>query len=381
MLGGICVADASGSNGGRTIAGPSNGVLSTVMTISKAFGDTSVVCTTGNTCYRVDLLQGTTGYASTLLVSADNGATWTVVALPPGDEPVDVGGCQGPDTCEVIAVHGVVLDNLEQGNYNYAAATIIDLTTTNGGASWNTSTVAGHNQAPEGASCSSSTQCSVVITPSNNLLDLYLLSTQDGVTWSRTPVPGSGSPFGLLGVQPANITCGQGGTCLFYSANFASLPTFLRSSDGGATWIVATPPGTELLGISCLASATCFTAYANPPPDTLSSDEPVYLTETTNGGATWSPPGSVPTTASNVTSVTCATTLDCTALYEVGATQTTDGGSSWTAVGWPPEGSFTVSSPLEFSCSVTTCLAVESNLSLLLSPAFTPTTTLLRLDN
>jgi hypothetical protein len=74
----------------------------------------------------------------------------------------------------------------------------------------------------------------------------------------------------------------------------------------------------------------------------------------------------VPTPSGKVvSSVTCATTLDCTALYNASAAQTTDGGSSWTAIGWPKEPPLTISSPLEFSCSSTTCLAVESNFSLL----------------
>lgn len=380
MPGGRCVADASGPNGGRTIAGPSNGALTTVTTVPAAIGDTSVVCTTGATCYRVDDSQGTTGYASTLLASADDGATWTEVALPPGDEPVDVGGCQGPATCEVIAVRGVTLDSLEQGNYNYGAATVVDLTTTDGGTSWSTSTVAGHDRIPQGASCSSSTQCTVVVSPSNGSFALYLLSTQDGATWSSTPVPGSGFPFFAFLSQSVYVTCGQGGTCLFYVSNIEGLPTFLRSSDGGATWIVATPPGSALVGMSCFASATCVIAYANPPVGPFESNEQTYLTETTDGGATWSSAVTVPTTSGDVASLTCATTLDCTALYEDGASQTTDGGSSWTALGWPAPSPLTLSTPLAFACSATTCLAVESNLSFSPTAAFITTTTLLRLD-
>lgn len=381
LIGGVCVADASGPNGGRTVAGPSGGELTTDPTVSRAIGDTSLACTSGETCYRVDEMQGVTGYASTLLVSHDDGLGWVPVTLPTGDEPVEVGGCQGPEVCEVIALRGVVLRDREQGNFDYGASSVVDLTTTDGGASWSSSIIEGRNEVPQAASCSSTMQCSVAITPANSSGDLYLLSTQNGATWTRTPVPGSGaSPFsGAIFGPTVDLTCGQGGTCLFsYSSDFGGLPTMLRSSDGGASWVVATPPGTELLGVSCFGASTCLSAYTNQPPNSYSSNEATYLAESPDGGATWSTPMPVPTRLGEVTSVTCASTLDCTALYDDAAVQTTNSGDTWTAVGWPKEPPLTLSFPLEFSCSLTTCLAVESSFSLSFS-LIRSSTTLLRL--
>lgn len=380
LVSGVCVADASGGDGGRTVLGPSSGELATVSTVSKAIGDTSVVCTTGDTCYRVDDLQGTAGYSSALLVSDDDGVTWSPVALPAGDEPVEVGGCQGPAVCEVIALRGVALHEQEQGNFAYAASSVIDLTTTDAGASWSSSTIAGPYEIPQAASCSSTTQCSLALMASVGPGELDLYSTQDGVTWSKTPVPGSGGLLSdALGGQTVDVTCGLGGTCLFlYQSAFGGVATFLRSTDGGATWIVSTPPGNELLGTSCFAASTCVIAYANVPANRTSSNVRAFLTATTDGGATWSTTP-LPVPSGSVTDVTCATALDCTALYENTAEQTVDGGMTWSAIGWPKEPPLSVSSPLEASCSPTTCLVVETTFSL----SFTvdsSSTTLLRLS-
>ena len=378
---GTCVADASGQNGGRTVAGPSAATLSTVSTVAGAIGSTGVVCTTGDTCYRVDALQGTMGYASQLLVSSNDGVVWSDVDLPPGDEPVEVGGCQGPATCEVIAVRGVTIHALEQGNYDYAAASVVDLTTADAGASWTASVLAGRNRIPQAASCSSSTQCSVALTEDNGSGYTELASTDNGATWTATPVPGSQADGGYFFAPTMDLSCGPGGSCLFwYASVFGGQPTFLRSADGGATWIVASLPANEVFGITCLASDTCLVVYANLPANSESSRVPTYLTESTDGGATWSRRTPVPNVRGDLSSATCVTALDCTATYTEAAMATTDGGTTWTALGWPKQPAAVLSSTTQLSCSVTTCLAVESALTLSLQGIDT-SASLLRLSS
>ncbi len=332
-----CVADGAGSSGGATQV-MADGTWRTVSTNLGPTAMPSVACTTGSTCELVEELQGTTGYASRLLGSGDDGRTWSAVRLPAGAQPTQAAGCQGPTTCEVIAVVGVGLVDGQQGNYDYARSKVELLVTSDAGATWATSKLAGPGWVPTLGSCSSGTQCAVLLTSADGLLQA-LASTRNGTAWSRTPVPGSGGfAFGFgLGLTTPSLSCGTGGTCLFSDPSFIGLgTTLLRSSDGGATWIVATPPGPQgayqVTGVSCTTAGDC-SIVANP------GTSAARLYSTTDGGATWSSPSEVPGGAfadqSNALALSCWTAGACVVLGLGDAEQTEDRGATWTHVAVP----------------------------------------------
>lgn len=372
---GRCVADGAGSSGGNTVA------LEGVRWVPVPTDDTptsipSVTCTTASTCLRVDLLQGASGFTSRLEQSMDGGVTWSPLALPAGDDPIAIGGCQGPATCEVIAVRGVGLDLGQLGSYDYAGSSVVDLATSDAGATWTSSTVAS-GEIPLAASCSSALQCVVVDEIASDPELGELVATQDGATWTSTQIPGlEGFPSSVLaelvgaGTVPA-LSCGAGGDCLYISSSVFG-DTFLRSTDGGATWIVANPPGPAGQftpeGGSCTGGGSC-AVVVNDSSGNLGA----RLYTSTDGGATWLGPFVVPSTlpggtGSSATSLSCWSASGCLVTTETNAELSVDGGATWSAVSVPgASGNPLGLGPIEASdvscASATTCVDVSSSLT------------------
>lgn len=335
---GRCVAAATGDTGGTTEVLASSR-WKVVETDGSGTAIPSIACTSGSSCELVEQLQGTDGYAARLLASDDGGLSYSGVRLPRGDEPVVAAGCQGPQRCEVVAVRGVGLAEGQEGNDDYDRAAVVLLSTTDGGATWSASTLAGPGWIPLDASCSSPVQCTVVVSSSDgDLADL--VSTQDGSTWTETPVDPPDEGLELLGPGGAVVTCGPGGTCLYSSSSFFGASTLLRSDDGGATWTVATPPGPqgqlEVVGASCTSPLECAVATDDFGGSGV-GDARLYLT--TDGGATWSsaasvpPPGTEP--SSDALALSCWAAGACAVLTGAGVATTLDGGTSWTEASLP----------------------------------------------
>ena len=370
LTSGECLADAADASaqGGRTEVGLPNGRWLLLNTQSAAVQPLSFVCTASTTCLRIDAYQGLHGFVAALLESHDNGATWSPVALPSGLEPALIGGCQDKTTCEVVAVRGVRLQGGELGIPDYSTSTTELLVTTDGGVDW-VATPVGSQEDPVAASCSSTVQCSVLMqvgTSNENLPD-YLDSTQDGHDWSRTPVEPPFGGFGLFGATGVVLTCAAPSTCLFADdAGITTGSTLLRSEDGGATWIVATPPGPrgdEIIGASCVSGSTCDLAYS-PNYGGLSR-----LVQTNDAGATWTPPVAIPSSRNfGLSAITCPTTSSCTAVLSSRrgapfAESTENLGASWSAIRGPssrPTGLSGFASTDGLACSTSTCLVAET---------------------
>jgi hypothetical protein len=231
----------------------------------------------------------------------------------------------------------------------------------------------------------------VQVGPQIGALPDYLVSTQDGTHWASTPVevPGGFVGFGPLAGGGVSLSCGAPGTCLFVEPSAStSASTLLRSDDGGATWIVASPPGPRgdsIDGATCVGSSICDLAYS------ASFGTPSAFVQTTDGGVTWSAPHGIPGTSRfGMSGFDCASASSCLALLyppqRPSAETTADAGASWTAVGWPATGpGFRgFSSTDGLACSTTTCLVAQSTVGLPLllgANSFRSVTTLLRLTS
>jgi hypothetical protein len=367
---GTCVADAAEPyTGGRTVSIAPSGATTVLPTITTAVGGSDVTCTTSSTCYRIDLFQSTAGFRSALLVSSDNGATWKSVATPAGEEPVLIGGCQSADSCEVVAVHGVTLQSGLLGDYDYAGSHVDLLVTSDGGTTWTQYTAAGANDVPTTASCSSSTQCSVLVEQesSTTRLPYKLVSTQNDSAWTSTPVPSQEYYYFFYEQyqSQSSLSCGGTGSCLYSNDQYGDSYLF-RSTDGGASWIVTNPPGpagATTGQVACFSTGSCALLY------TPQQGGATKMVETSDGGVTWSAAVTVGGTSIKVqvAGFSCDSSTQCTAVLSRGRTTsavtTNDGGSSWSAVHWPATqralfGSFSVQ---RLSCSSTTCLALTES--------------------
>lgn len=386
---GTCVADAAEPYiGGRTVSIAPSGTTTVLPTITSAVGGSDVTCTTGSTCYRIDVAESTTGYSSTLLVSGDDGATWKPVATPQGEEPVLLGGCQSASSCEVVAVHGVSLQSGLLGDYDYLTSRVDLLVTSDGGTTWSRYKAAGANAVPVSASCASATQCSVHVEVASSTARLpdELVSTQDDSSWTSTPVPSTEYYFfyGNVNQPLTSLSCGGTGTCLYSNDQLGGSSYLLRSTDGGASWVVADPPGpggATIDEVTCTASGTCALLYT--PQRGGATD----LVETADGGLTWSSAVPVARTSDRVevSGFTCASSAQCTAVLSAGrlasAVTTSDAGTTWTTVHWPASpralfGSFAVQ---RLSCSTTTCLALTQRVTFTRGQGTQEFTQLLRL--
>ena len=122
----------------------------------------SLDCTTDSTCWRVGQYLFGPAPGTRLEVSHDDGGTWSRVAVPTGDVPELVGGCQSATACEVIAVRYASLLGHQLGVVEFDGDNVVMLSTSNGGATWRSTPMPGTGLTPLTASCTSSTACVVL---------------------------------------------------------------------------------------------------------------------------------------------------------------------------------------------------------------------------
>jgi|GEM_PF-4587841 len=345
--------------------------LSQVLVSNSPLQATGITCTESSTCWRVDRMLSSSGYAAALEVSSDDGASWSTVLLPSGVAPVLVGGCQSATSCEILGVSGVSLYGGQLGNFDYTGDTIVELTTSDGGTSWSEHTIPGSNQMPEDASCTSSTSCVVLMDdPPGTGAASALDSTSNGATWTSYSVPWA--PIGPDQLPETalggwGLGCASTGECLFAEPTAAGGVLLWASTDGGSTWSRATPPaGTVAIGgVYCARTGVCvIDTEIKAVPNAAPTFE---LNTTADGAATWSAhlfPNSGVLDA--VPELACADILTCTFIASgldqpAIALSTSDGGGTWFPVSWgatiPPQPVDGMQAVGLLSCSATACLA------------------------
>lgn len=183
-------------------------------------------------------------------------ANWKSALIPFTHGSIVVGlssvSCPSVTTCYAIS-------------NNYDAGTIL-LRTTSRSASWSIVGVTKEGRVPvreleasqfTDISCATTTTCTIVgLNESNRLL---ILQTQnDGTSWRWTVKSVAGKvPLGQ--VQP-RVSCASTAVCVVTDGY-----AFLRSTNGGATWVKEPVPrrGGLPMAISCPSVATCFATTTN----------------------------------------------------------------------------------------------------------------------
>jgi hypothetical protein len=331
-------------------------------------GILSVACTTTSTCYEVISRPSPSAFSSELLVTRNDGASWSPVAVPVGDEPVLIGGCQAAPTCEVIAVSGESLLGDLFPVPDFTTPTTVVLTTTDAGAHWKSAKASSRGFEPLQATCGAVAQCSILLFDGRTENE-YLASTSDMTHWTRfwveALVPPSHGGLNLDNNEEPE-SCVPGAFCLFAGQFIKSSdPTesIYASHDGGAMFTRVTLPAQSLtaLAVSCSRARVCNLLYQR-----LGDPGVIFDSATTNGGRTWSAPIKMSPPAISV-ALSCTGLVTCVATFgsfgQTSVRTTDNSGRSWSVGRWagPVLSGKHVGVSLfgPMSCSATVCLTYD----------------------
>jgi hypothetical protein len=324
-----------------------------------------LTCPTATTCYLEDLTSGSGAYpfvgpsAPQVEVTHDGGASFQQSALPSGVVPSTALDCVGADTCAMLG--------------RSSDGTSVFLTTDDGGETW--SSLAGPESSPPSAdfksvSCTTAKSCVAVGSiDMGSGAGVAAVTSNGGASWSVSDIAGDFSPL--------SVQCVAGGNCIASGYDTGgSDPTgaVFFSSDGGVSWTSAALPTTGPASIGPVSSLSC-----GDPSDCLASTFPANepLTSdvlvSTDGGHNWLLAPAKGLESSMLSSTSCATSSYCWASgsaipsssrypIAVGSLQplltvTDDQGASWTTAQLPT--SLGVNVVDAISCpSTSTCFAL-----------------------
>lgn len=258
--------------------------------ISHAYPLRSISCPASLTCTAVGHSPGQTPF----VFATTDGQNWQPQTIAPiaTAQPAHV-FCPTTQACTVVA----------------SAAAFV---TTDSGATWQTVEVPVGVEAPQDMSCSTGRRC--VGIGSDAAGQPFVITTSDfGTTWSPGTLPsGIGRPGGID--CPTKQTCYALGV-VPVTGTPRSNTKFLRSTDGGATWMLVATRTASMGAITCPTETTCFaTGYDNR------SRSKTYVT--TDSGVHWlvvSPPATT-----TLLGIACGTATSC--IFIMGTY-----GGEWTA--------------------------------------------------
>ncbi len=142
-----CESVGDSGVGGADVIGTSNGVGWTKQTLPKTLGMGSfldgVACPTTKLCQAVG---GTINGPGVIIRTSNGGATWTLVAVPPGTGQLNGVSCSSAGSCDAAGA-------------SRSASTGVIVASTNGGTSWKAQTLPSGTGPVDGISCPTAKQC------------------------------------------------------------------------------------------------------------------------------------------------------------------------------------------------------------------------------
>jgi len=272
----------------------------------------AVSCTSATTCTAVGISVGSSGPIVTLAEAWD-GASWTTQATP---NPSKATGavlngvsCSSATACTAV------------GNYSDSSGNTKTLAEAWDGPTWviqhTPNPLATTNAVLSGVSCTSSTACTAVGHYTGSASIATLAEAWNGTKWV---IQHTADPAGMSVVEFLGVSCASGVACsaVGFSLDSSNHNVMLAEAWNGTKWVIqhtTTPLGTTsavLRGVSCTANTAC-TAVG----DSIGSSAFLTLAETWNGKK-WvlqkTPNPAVTTIGSFLTSVSCASSTDCTAV-------------------------------------------------------------------
>lgn len=285
--------------------------------LSGVTGPSAISCGALTSCIAI----GTdTSRNSASWLTRDDGRTWTEVVLsaqPTLNVPADV-SCHGK-RCVVIGAFGAL-----PGAW----------VSSDGGTTWLSTRDFGRPQRgafPVSLSCSTEDACVAVGTDGSGWSTL-----NGGAAWVSHPLP---EAFARGADRVAAVSCASPRVCFAVGQTQRGHGVVIRTTNGGATWtVLAFSTDTAFYSIACPSSQRCVVGLGRSPLYTSQSSNVVF--RTVDGGLRWirSP---LPIPTSYVSSISCPTTTNCTAVGWHGgysspgstpvALVTKNGGVTWMA--------------------------------------------------
>jgi photosystem II stability/assembly factor-like uncharacterized protein len=289
-----CVAVGTGPTGGVVESTSNGGALWTTHVITAITSLSSVTCSSATDCEAV----GTGKFGGQFLVTTNGGSTWTMSILTGPttmDQPLVI-SCPTTSHCVVLgAITPAVPPDLTT------------FSTIDGGKNWTGTGTSLVDDALNGLSCSSVSDCVMVGNGGTEGGAYILRTTTFGTNWTSEPVPTSPTLFMSL----ASVSCASTSDCVVVGA--AQQNDVLTTSNGGTSWKekpYSPSVNDSLYDVSCRSTADCVMVGI----DNLGL-EPGAIETSTNGGASWVT-AAAPSTSFKLLSVACWSATACVAVGE-----------------------------------------------------------------
>jgi photosystem II stability/assembly factor-like uncharacterized protein len=222
------------------------------------------------------------------LTTNNTGRTWSIVAVPKGQEDLDLVSCTTRHFCVAEGDKEAILGDPSGGSR------LNIITTSDGGSTWNQRTLLSYHNAPagipyfSGLTCVAPATCVLVgvsTVPDGSGSGMIALSTDRGTSWNFQAVPP-----GTIGLSA--VSCGSATRCVVAGGGFGSrggsIQELLSTNDAGHTWISRTVPPTALGldGVSCPSATSCV-AVGYDYSDSDPTAEPAAVVTSVDGGIIW----------------------------------------------------------------------------------------------
>jgi hypothetical protein len=262
-------------------------VWSLAATLPKGVGRlVGISCPTKTFCMAVGV--GTAVTRAIAVISNDAGRTWSTVAVPKGEEELNLVACTTRQSCIAEGEVEAAIGDPSGGSR------LSIITTVNGGATWKQRSITSSTAAPlgvpyfSGLTCATATHCLLVgdaTPPDGSPSGMVASSTDRGVSWTFQAVPPGTTVLNAISCASATKCAVAGGGI---EARGGIDRDLLATNNGGRTWTSRTVPSSAVAldGLSCPSATSCiavgFTLSATDP-----SAEPPAVITSSDGGATW----------------------------------------------------------------------------------------------